>query len=216
MEKIQLKILGISTGNVGSSYTLILEEVKGVRKLPIIIGIMEAQAIAIELEKIVPARPMTHDLFKSLSLAFNLEIKEVIIHKLFEGVFYAHLVVSGLNETKFIDSRTSDAIALAVRFNCPVYTYENIMTEAGITPEDYENRLRPQQPKQQSKPEKEKKEDVEPEPKAKKQENLRSMPLTKLKKMLRNAVSDEDYILAAKLRDVIKEKEQDHSDSEDF
>jgi uncharacterized protein len=212
MEKIQLKILGISTGNVGSSYTLILEEVHGSRKLPIIIGIMEAQAIAIELEKIVPARPMTHDLIKSLSLAFNLEIQEVVIHKLFEGVFYANLVISNGSEIKNIDSRTSDAIALAVRFNCPIYTYENILAEAGLSPDEGEGRVHTPSPRHSSAHERNlKKENAEKEIKNKKSENLNSLPLTKLKKMLKNAVNDEDYILAAKLRDIIRDKELEDS-----
>jgi uncharacterized protein len=133
MNKIQLKILGIQQGNVTSSYTLILEEVKGDRKLPIIIGVLEAQSIAIEMEKIEPVRPLTHDLFKSFATAFNFRIKEVIIYKLFEGIFYSYLVITDGKITKEIDSRTSDAIALALRFNCPIYTYNEIIDEAGIS-----------------------------------------------------------------------------------
>jgi bifunctional DNase/RNase len=132
MNKIQLKILGISAGNVASSYTLLLEEVNGERKLPVVIGVLEAQAIAIEIEKIEPLRPMTHDLFKSLANSFGLKLKEVLIHKLHEGIFYANLIVTNGENEKSIDSRTSDAIALALRFNTPIFIYEEIMDEAGI------------------------------------------------------------------------------------
>src|SRR5947209_13086170 len=130
MEKIQLQILGISSGHTSTSYTLILEEVNGARKLPVIIGAFEAQAIAIEIEKIIPVRPMTHDLFKAFAESFHVNIKEVLIHKLQEGVFYASIICSNGKEVQQIDARTSDAIAIALRFKCPIYTYEPIMQEA--------------------------------------------------------------------------------------
>jgi uncharacterized protein len=215
MDKIQLKILGISAGNISSSYTLILEEVSGERKLPIIIGVLEAQAIAIELEKIAPVRPMTHDLFKSFSVAFDITVQEVIIHKLFEGIFYAYLVATDGKEVKNIDSRTSDAIAIALRFNCPIYTYENIMTEAGVSLKSFSAK---------EKPSKETKESVKQTTAAEKDddltkkdykvENLRNMPIAKLKKLLKNAVAEEDYILAAKIRDAIRNKEEETGSDE--
>jgi len=133
MQKVQLKILGISSGNVASSYTLLLEEVNGERKLPVVIGVLEAQAIAIEIEKIEPLRPMTHDLFKMFSNSFGIRVKEVIIHKIHEGIFYANLIATDGTTSQEIDSRTSDAIALALRFNCPIYTFESVIEEAGIS-----------------------------------------------------------------------------------
>jgi uncharacterized protein len=206
MNKIQLKILGIQQGNVTSSYTLILEEVNGDRKLPIIIGVLEAQSIAIELEKIEPVRPLTHDLFKSFATAFNFRIKEVLIYKLFEGIFYSYLVITDGKVTKEIDSRTSDAIALSLRFNCPIYTYNEIIDEAGISlqareikdiEEDEEN-------------EEVEEEQLVPDPEVTpySEEDLSHLSITKLKKMLSSAVNDEDYILAAKIRDAIKHIEE--------
>lgn len=131
MNKVQLSVIGLTSGQTQGSYTLILGEKNGRRKLAIIIGSFEAQSIAIEIEKIVPFRPMTHDLFVSLSHLFDIELQEVMIHKLQEGVFFAKLVCLKNGETHDIDARTSDAIALAVRFKCPVYTTDEIMLVAG-------------------------------------------------------------------------------------
>jgi bifunctional DNase/RNase len=133
MEKIRLKIIGMSYSQSQSgAYALIMGEVEGKRRLPIIIGGFEAQAIAIELEKMKPSRPLTHDLFKSFAESFNVDIKEVIINKFFEGVFYAKLICEYSGEKIEIDSRTSDAVAIALRFHCPIYTYEEILASAGI------------------------------------------------------------------------------------
>ena len=133
MEKIRLEIVGMSYSQSQSgAYALILSEREGKRRLPIIIGGFEAQAIAIELEKIKTPRPLTHDLFRSFSEAFNVVLSEVIINRFSEGVFYALLICSDGKKVREIDSRTSDAIALALRFNCPIYTYESIMATAGI------------------------------------------------------------------------------------
>jgi uncharacterized protein len=206
MNKIQLKILGIQQGNVTSSYTLILEEVKGDRKLPIIIGVLEAQSIAIEMEKIEPVRPLTHDLFKSFATAFNLRIKEVLIYKLFEGIFYSYLVITDGKVTKEIDSRTSDAIALALRFNCPIYTYNEIIDEAGISLQSKEfSDIEDEDDKADT--EIEKPED-ESEITPYNDEDLMQLSIAKLKKMLSVAVTEEDYILAAKIRDAIKRIEE--------
>ncbi len=200
MEKIQLHILGISSGHTSSSYTLILEETDGERKLPIIIGAFEAQAIAIEIEKIVPVRPMTHDLFFNLATAFHLKIKEVLIHKLQDGVFYANIVCTDGTTEEEIDARTSDAIALALRFKCPIYTYEEIMSEAGIVlgDNDTEPATGEAAPAAPSAPKPKKSKDT-----------LSSYSIEELEKMLEESLDEENYVLAAKIRDEIKKK-QDH------
>ncbi|WP_353132267.1 bifunctional nuclease domain-containing protein [Pseudopedobacter sp.] len=133
MKKIKLDIIGLSYSQTQSgAYALVLGEVNGRRRLPIIIGGFEAQAIAIEIEKMTPSRPLTHDLFKSFADAYHINVQEVIIYNLIEGVFFAKLVCNDGHKVLEIDARTSDAIALAVRFNCPIYTYEFILASAGI------------------------------------------------------------------------------------
>jgi bifunctional DNase/RNase len=133
MKKIKLEIVGLSYSQTQSgAYALVLGETKGKRRLPIIIGGFEAQAIAIELEKMTPSRPLTHDLFRSFAETFSVEVKEVLIYDLIEGIFFAKLICENGTTEGEIDARTSDAIALAVRFNCPVYTYEFILSQAGI------------------------------------------------------------------------------------
>lgn len=201
MEKIQLQILGISSGHTSTSYTLILEEVNGARKLPIIIGAFEAQAIAIEIEKIVPVRPMTHDLFKTMANSFHVTVTEVLIHRLHEGVFYASLICTNGDEEHEIDARTSDAIALALRFKCPIYTYEPIMQEAGIILSDFEGE-RTEGEEEESKP-------VQKTVKATvvSGEGLSQYDSAELESMLNEAIDDENYILAAKIRDELKKRE---------
>ncbi len=137
MKKTKLEIVGLSYSQTQSgAYALVLGEAKGKRRLPIIIGGFEAQAIAIELEKMTPSRPLTHDLFKSFAESFSIDLREVLIYNLVEGIFFAKLICSnGTNEVE-IDARTSDAIALAVRFNCPIYTFEFILSQAGIVLDD--------------------------------------------------------------------------------
>lgn len=133
MKKIKLEIIGLSYSQTQSgAYALVLGEENGKRRLPIIIGAFEAQAIAIELENMTPTRPLTHDLFKSMAYAFNIEMTEVVIYNLLEGVFYARLICSHGDKVEEIDARTSDAIALAVRFGCPIFTYEFILSQSGI------------------------------------------------------------------------------------
>lgn len=214
MNKIQLKIGGISTGGLSSSYTLLLEEVNGTRKLPVVIGVLEAQSIAIEIEKIEPIRPLTHDLFKSLCTAFNLKIKEVIIHRLHGGIFYSYLVVTDGEEIKEIDSRTSDAIAIALRFNCPIYTYEEILEDAGISMKSEISEMQEEEDEMTEEEEEGMDEDFEDEPEddfEKEEEfdiqNLGIMPVSKLKELMEKAIREEDYILAAKIRDTIKKIE---------
>jgi bifunctional DNase/RNase len=135
MDLIRLAIKGISYSQTQSgAYALVLNEVDGVRTLPIVIGAFEAQSIAIALEKdITPPRPLTHDLFKSFADQFQITIKKIIIHKLIDGVFYSSLICDQNDKEEIIDARTSDAIALAVRFNAPIFTYPNILDKAGIS-----------------------------------------------------------------------------------
>ena len=133
MDKIRLEIVGMSYSQSQSgAYALILGEVDGSRRLPIIIGGFEAQAIAVELEKMKPSRPLTHDLFKSFADSYNIRLREVIIDQFKQGVFHAKLICIKDNSESTIDSRTSDAVALAIRFRCPIYTYEKIMEDAGM------------------------------------------------------------------------------------
>ncbi|SEB20206.1 bifunctional nuclease family protein [Pedobacter hartonius] len=133
MKKVKLDIVGLSYSQTQSgAYALVLGEVNGRRRLPIIIGAFEAQAIAIEIEKMTPSRPLTHDLFKTFAQTYNIEIKEILIYNLVDGVFFAKLICTDGDKIQEIDARTSDAIALAVRFNSSIYTYEFILSSAGI------------------------------------------------------------------------------------
>ncbi len=204
MDKIQLQILGISSGHTNTSYTLILEEVDGPRKLPVIIGAFEAQAIAIEIERIAPVRPMTHDLIKSFASAYNITITEILIHRLHEGVFYASLICSNGTEEHEIDARTSDAIALALRFKCPIYTYEPIMQEAGIILSDMEGGA----PTKASEATSTSASTSTEKTKKSSEGSLTTYDKDELEKMLEEAIDDENYILAAKIRDEIKKREE--------
>ena len=133
MKKIKLDIVGLSYSQTQSgAYALVLGEISGRRRLPIIIGSFEAQAIAIEIEKMTPSRPLTHDLFKSFADAYHIVVQEIIIYNLVDGIFYSKLICSDGKKSIEIDARTSDAIAVAVRFDCPIYTYESILSTAGI------------------------------------------------------------------------------------
>ncbi len=139
MKKIELDIVGLSYSQTQSgAYALVLGEINGRRRLPIIIGSFEAQAIAIEIEKMTPSRPLTHDLFKSFAEAYHIAIQEIIIYNLVDGIFYSKLICNDGKKILEIDARTSDAIALAVRFDCPIYTYEFILSSAGIVIEGNE------------------------------------------------------------------------------
>jgi len=143
MKKIELEIIAISHSITQTqSYAVVLGEVNGSRRLPIVIGGFEAQAIAVALEKMNPSRPLTHDLMKNFLVAFGIDLHEVIINDLQEGVFYSKLVCSNEQDTIEIDSRTSDAIAMAVRFGCPIYTFEHILQNAGILLEETEDSKR--------------------------------------------------------------------------
>ena len=195
MKKIKLDIVGLSYSQTQSgAYALVLGEVNGRRRLPIIIGGFEAQAIAIEIEKMTPSRPLTHDLFKSFALAYNITIEEVIIYNLVDGIFFAKLICSDGSKSIEIDARTSDAIALAVRFECPINTYEFILSTAGIMIEgnDFvflENLEAPTEEKV-----------------ATSGTNYSSLSDEELKEKLQQALTEEAYEKAAKIRDELSKR----------
>jgi bifunctional DNase/RNase len=197
MKKIQLDIVGLSYSQTQSgAYALVLGEVNGRRRLPIIIGSFEAQAIAIEIEKMTPSRPLTHDLFKSFAQAYSIQIQEIIIYNLVDGIFYAKLICSDGKKTVEIDARTSDAIAMAVRFDCPIYTYEFILSTAGIVIEGndfvYLENLNESAAEEKN-----------PTAPA---NNYKSVSVDELKTMLQEALADEAYEKAAKIRDELNKR----------
>ena len=187
MDLIQLKVNRISySQSQNGAYALILEEVDGDRKLPIVIGGFEAQSIAIALEKnIDPPRPLTHDLFKNFAQNFDIKIKQVIINKLIDGIFYSSLICEQNKVEEIIDARTSDAVALAIRFDSPIYTYSKILENAGIIlkkeidGENAENLL---------------------------PDEYKTLTLKQLNKKISDAIENEDYELAAQLRDEINQR----------
>lgn len=198
MKKIKLEILGLSSSqSQTSSFALVLGETEGNRRLPIIIGMFEAQAIAIEIEKILPNRPMTHDLFKSFANNFHFTVEEIIISDLKEGVFFAKIVCSDGLKKVDVDARPSDAIAIGLRFDSPIYTYENILAEAGIV-------LTDEAEEEEAK--------VEPKAKAKKEvvskktEDLKNYSIERLNELLKDAIDKEDYERAAKIRDELSKR----------
>ncbi|UZD23588.1 bifunctional nuclease family protein [Algoriphagus halophytocola] len=197
MEKlIELEILGLSSNHSQSgSFTLVLGEVGGVRRLPIVIGMFEAQAIALEIEKIVPNRPMTHDLFRSFATGFNYEIEKIVITDMQEGVFYAKIhCKSSLAEVE-VDARPSDAIAIAIRFGSPVYCTEKAMSEGAVEHFEVESKDEKEPPKK-------------PAQKftTKKEASLKDFSLDKLNQMLDKAIANEDYERAARIRDEINKR----------
>ena len=195
MDKIQLDIIGLqSSQSQSGSFALVLGENDGDRRLPIIIGMFEAQAIAIEMEKIIPNRPMTHDLFKSFAHEFKYKVEEIIISDLKEGVFFAKIICSGEYGQVEVDARPSDAIAISLRFDANIYTYEKILAEAGIVLSDEE-----EIEEVVSKEVKEKKKITSKTEKG----TLEDFSLDKLNKLLDKAIEDEDYEKAARIRDEI-------------
>lgn len=196
LKKILLEVIGLSYSQTQTgAYALVLGESEGNRRLPIIIGGFEAQAIAIELEKMAPSRPLTHDLFKKFAEAFKITVKEVIIYNLLEGIFYAKLICDdGAGNEVEIDSRTSDAIAIAVRFSCPVYTYEFILSSAGIVLDD------------ENKSEEELEEVTKTESASISSSDLGTVSVQELETMLDQAISEEEYEKASKIRDEIKKR----------
>ena len=185
MDKIKLEILGLSSSQSQSgSFALVLGETEGNRRLPIIIGMFEAQAIAIEIEKIIPNRPMTHDLFKSFAHSFDYKVEEIIISDLKEGVFFAKIVCSNGGNSIDIDARPSDAIAIGLRFEAPIFTHEAILAEAGIVLTDEND------------------DDItELKGDIAKTDELQDQSVDSLKELLNEAIENEDYERAAKIRD---------------
>lgn len=195
MHKIRLNILGLSVSQTQSgAYALVLAEENGDRRIPIIIGPVEAQAIAIQLEGLKPPRPLTHDLFKNLAFAFDINISEVIIYKLEEGIFYSELICEmGAHEIR-IDSRTSDAVALALRFKCPIYTTEDILNKAGIIldPEGTSGiEFR-----------------EEHHSSGKKESEFDNYTINELTTMMNEAINNENYERASRIRDEINRRKK--------
>ena len=202
MDLIQMKVRGISYSETQTgAYALILNEEKGERKLPIIIGGFEAQSIAIALEQEVkPSRPLTHDLFKSFGERFNINVKQVIIHKLVDGIFFSSIICERDKIEEIIDARTSDAIALALRFEAPIYAYDSILKKAGFTAAISENSKKLSEDKwiqnfvtEQTG----KNEDIG---------DLKKLSVSKLKSLLTKLVSQENYEKAAKVRDELSKR----------
>jgi bifunctional DNase/RNase len=188
MKKIELEIIALSHSITQThSYAVVLGEVNGLRRLPIVIGGFEAQAIAVALERMQPSRPLTHDLMKNFMNAFNVDLMEIVINDLQEGIFYSKLVCISEHDTVEIDSRTSDALALAVRFSCPIYTYEHILESAGIMMEDSN---------------KKKKADIAVgEPPVATKDEISHMNMEELQTLLNEVLEQEDYIRAIAIRD---------------
>ncbi|MFN4313580.1 MAG: bifunctional nuclease family protein [Chitinophagaceae bacterium] len=200
MKKIELEIVALSHSITQThSYAVVLGEINGLRRLPIVIGGFEAQAIAVALEKMNPSRPLTHDLMKNFLNAFAIELHEIIICDLQEGIFYSKLVCSSERDTIEIDSRTSDALALAVRFGCPIYTYENILESAGILMEETGS----------SKKKKARQEVVVEETGSTGHEDLKTMTIEELDILLNEVLESEDYIRAIAIRDEINSRKRD-------
>lgn len=196
MKKIELEIVALSHSITQThSYAVVLGEVNGLRRLPIVIGGFEAQAIAVALEKMHPSRPLTHDLMKNFMNAFNIDLQEIVICDLQEGIFYSKLVCVSEHDTVEIDSRTSDALALAVRFGCPIYTYDNILESAGILMEDPTGKKK--QPR----------EAVAAESSAG-TDDLKTLTLDELNTLLTEVLESEDYIRAIAIRDEINSRKR--------
>lgn len=195
MHKIKLNVLGLSVSQTQTgAYALVLAEENGDRRIPIIIGPVEAQSIAIQLEGLHPPRPLTHDLFKNIAHAFQIELIEVIIYKLEEGIFFSELICEQGGTHIAIDSRTSDAVALALRFKCPIYTTEEILSKAGIVIEvsdGYEENARQEPPESDSRKNK-----------------YELYSVDELQQMLHEAVQDEKYEIASEIRDEISRRKE--------
>jgi len=200
MKKIELEIVALSHSITQThSYAVVLGEVNGLRRLPIVIGGFEAQAIAVALERMQPSRPLTHDLFANFMTTFNIELVEVIIYKLEEGIFFARLMCRNDGEVIEIDSRTSDALALAVRANCHIYTYENILETAGLYLDQSETGA------ESTETETEKKATVSS---SHGDTDLKSLNLEELNTLLQQVLEQEDYVRAISIRDEINSREK--------
>lgn len=193
-QKVELQIADIApSGSTSGAYALVLAEVEGNRRLPIVIGGAEAQAIAIELEKMTPSRPLTHDLFKTLCLSFQIDVEEVFIYNLNEGIFFSRLVCTLDGKTVEIDARTSDAVAIAVRFNCPIFCSEVILQQAGVSSEDVTEELSLDEP------------DIDLE-EVSASEDTESLSLEELHRQLDLALEREEYEKASRIRDEINKR----------
>ena len=203
MKKILLEIVGLSySQNQSGAYVLVLGESSGSRRLPIVIGGFEAQAIAIELEKMTPTRPLTHDLFKSFATTFNINLKEVIIYNVVEGIFFAKLICSDGSKEFDIDARTSDAIALAVRFNCDIYTHESILKSAGIALDgDMESTILSENSKIAEL-------HIEDSFQKENTDVFKSKSSEELKNTLQWALENEKYEMASKIRDELNQRKK--------
>lgn len=206
MKKLKLDIVGLSYSQTQSgAYALVLGEVNGNRRLPIIIGGFEAQAIAVEIEKMTPSRPLTHDLFKSFAETFDITIDEVLIYNLVDGIFYAKIICQQGSKTTEIDARTSDAVALAVRFGCPIYTYDFIMGAAGIVIESNDFAFLENLSSASPEPTQEIKEEKE-EPVKKQVSPYATLTDEQLENSLKKYIANEQYEAAAKVRDEIERR----------
>lgn len=193
MLKIKLNVLGLSVSQTQTgAYALVLAEENGDRRIPIIIGPVEAQSIAIQLEGLHPPRPLTHDLFKNIAQAFNIDLVEIIIYKLEEGIFYSELICEQNGSRIAVDSRTSDAVALALRFKCPIYTSEEILSKAGIVIEVND-----------SVDEREDDDDVYSS-----EDQYNTSSIEELEQQLKDAIQDENYERASELRDEIHRRKE--------
>jgi len=194
MDKIRLNVIGVEfTGSQSGAYVLTLDEDEGNRRLPIVIGGLEAQSIFFSLEQIKPPRPLTHDLFRNFAELFNITLKEVIINKFHEGVFYSILICTADDKEVSLDSRTSDAVALAIRFACPIFTYENILSAAGIILKE-EPAGKPARPKT----------DIQ-----ELSYELKELSLDELEALLQEVVDNEDFEKASQIRDEIKKRKRE-------
>jgi bifunctional DNase/RNase len=205
VKKIKLEIIGLSFSQTQSgAYALVLGEDAGKRRLPIIIGGFEAQAIAVELENMTPSRPLTHDLFKNFAIEFSVTINEVIIYNLKEGIFYSKLICTDGSEVKEIDARTSDAIAMAVRFNCPIYTYEFILASAGVVLDESGEE---ETPAPKTLPKKSGSSEKKSAP-AGTENEYATQSNEELKESLMRAIDEEAYEKASKIRDELNKRKK--------
>ena len=199
MKKIELEIVALSHSITQThSYAVVLGEVNGLRRLPIVIGGFEAQAIAVALERMQPSRPLTHDLFANFMTTYGVELTEVVIYKLEEGIFFARLVCSSNGETTEIDSRTSDALAMAVRAGCRIYTYENILETAGLFLDQTESQVTPEGDNKAN--------PVQVNNNSVADNEMKRLSLDELNALLQQVLEQEDYVRAIRIRDEINSR----------
>ena len=195
MKKLEMSIVALSHSlSQSHNYAVVLGELSGNRRLPVVIGAFEAQAIAVAMENMEPNRPLTHDLFKNTLDQLQVDLKEIIISNLIDGVFYAKMICVRDGELLEIDSRTSDALAMAVRFGCPIFTYEFILDAAGVTFEEGEEEEVPEQKRSSGRSE---------------QKSLSARSMQELEELLNSVLADEDYEQAASIRDEMKRRQQE-------